>query len=121
MPSNNNGFADMSKHFGKLAKVDPEKISKESLEEAANFYMEKLIPNIPVSLFDKKHARDQVKVEVVDDGIEVVFEGTAFYWRFIENGTVNIKATHFKQGTWEQNKEKIQDIMTRKLLEELEG
>lgn len=119
MSNNNNGFEDMSKHFGKLAKVDPEKISKESLEAAAEFYIEKLIPNIPVSLFKKKHAKDQVKVEVVDDGINVVFEDTAFYWRFLENGTTNMKAVHFKAGTWDQNKEKIQDIMTNKLIEEL--
>lgn len=119
MSSNDNGFEDMANHFGKLAKADPEKISKESLKEAAETYVKELIPNIPVSLMKKKHAKDQVKVEVSDDEIKVVFEETVFYWRFLNNGTTNLKALHFKERTWEQNKEKIQDIMTNKLIEEL--
>ncbi|EDP67308.1 hypothetical protein CAT7_07448 [Carnobacterium sp. AT7] len=119
MSSNNNGFADMSKHFGKLVKVDVEKISLDSLQEAAEYYVEKMIPNIPVSLMKKKHAKDHIKVEIQDEQVAVIFEDTAFYWRFIENGTVNLKAQHFASGTWEQNQEKIQDIMTKKLIEEL--
>lgn len=39
MANNANGFADMADYLGNLSKVDPKKISIESLEEAANFYM----------------------------------------------------------------------------------
>lgn len=119
MSSNENGFEDMANHFGKLAKVDPEKISIQSLESAAEYYVEKLMPAIPTSLFKKKHARDQVKVVMLDDEVKVVFENTAFYWRFLDKGTTRLKALNFKDGTWEQNKIKIEDIMTRKLIEEL--
>ena len=34
---------------------------------------------------------DQVKVIIEDDQVQVAFEGTAFYWRFAENGTKNQK------------------------------
>ncbi|EME8146915.1 HK97 gp10 family phage protein [Enterococcus faecium] len=116
MLSNKNGFSEMSDYLGNLSKVDPKKISIESLEEAANFYMKQLLPKIPKSLLKKKHMKDHVKVVVEDDRVKVQFEETAFYWRFAENGTTKQKAQHFASGTYEQNKEKIEEIMTRKIL-----
>lgn len=121
MPVNNNGFKDMSDYLGNLAKVDPVKLSLESLEDAANFYTQKLVPMVPKSLLKKKHMADHVKVEVLDDRVTVSFEGTAFYWRFVENGTVNQKGQHFASGTFEQNKTEIEDLMTKKIIELWEG
>ena len=121
MSSNNNGFQEMADYSSRLARVDPKKITLESLEEAANFFVEKLFPNIPKSLMKKKHMKDHVKVEVSEDKVTIYFDGTAFYWRFVENGTTKIKAVHFVEGTWQQNKEMIENIMTQKLFKELEG
>ena len=109
----NNGFLDMANHLGTIAEVT-EEITKESLEEAANFYLNKLLPKVPKSLLKKKHMRDQLKVEVV-------FEDTAFYWRFAENGTVNQKAQHFASGTFEQYKSQIEVIMTKKIMNKMKG
>ncbi|NSM89513.1 HK97 gp10 family phage protein [Enterococcus faecalis] len=119
--ANNNGFADMADYLGKLSQVDPVNVSMDSLEKAANFYMEKLLPNIPKSLFRKKHAADQVYVVIEDDQVKVVFGPTAFYWRFVENGTVNQRAQHFASGTFERNKNEIEGIMTKKIIEMWEG
>ena len=116
MENNTNGFADMADYLGNLSKVDPKKISIESLEEAANFYLKQLLPNIPKSLLKKKHMNEQIKVVVENDQVKVQFEETAFYWRFAENGTTKQRAQHFASGTYEQNKEKIEEIMTRKIL-----
>ncbi|QED60548.1 HK97 gp10 family phage protein [Enterococcus durans] len=116
MANNTNGFADMADYLGNLSKVDPKKISIESLEEAANFYLKQLLPNIPKSLLKKKHMNEQIKVVVENDQVKVQFEETAFYWRFAENGTTKQRAQHFASGTYEQNKEKIEEIMTRKIL-----
>ncbi|EOB3454986.1 HK97-gp10 family putative phage morphogenesis protein [Enterococcus hirae] len=113
---NKNGFADMADYFGNLAKVDPKQISMESLEEAANFYLKNLMPNIPKSLMNKEHMKDHVKVVIDKDSVKVQFEDTAFYWRFAENGTTSQKAQHFASGTYEQNKERIEEIMTKKIL-----
>ncbi|MFS0941912.1 HK97-gp10 family putative phage morphogenesis protein [Enterococcus thailandicus] len=122
MASNNkNGFAEMADFLGNLSKVDPKKLSLDALEEAANFYLEKLLPRIPKSLLKKKHMREQIKVVVEDDRVKVQFEDTSFYWRFAENGTSKQRAQHFASGTYEQNKEKIEEIMTRKILDLWEG
>lgn len=117
---NNNGFADAADQLGKLASVDIKKISQESLKEAAEFYVSKLIPNIPKSLMKKKHMKDQVKVEIRDEEIAVVFEETAYYWRFVEKGTVNTKAQHFAGRTWSQHRKQIEEIMQNKFIKELE-
>ena len=53
--------------------------------------------------------------------MQVAFEGTAFYWRFAENGTKNQKAQHFASGTFEQNKDQIEKIMTQQILDLWEG
>lgn len=122
MASNNkNGFAEMADFLGNLSKVDPKKLSLDALEEAASFYLEKLLPRIPKSLLKKKHMREQIKVVVEDDRVKVQFEDTSFYWRFAENGTSKQRAQHFASGTYEQNKEKIEEIMTRKILNLWEG
>lgn len=111
----------MSKYTSHLTKVNPEKISLESLKEAAEYFSEKLRPLIPKSLIKKEHMKDHLKISVEDEKVVVYFEETSFYWRFAENGTVKMKAQHFVAGTWEQEKTNIEDIMTRKLLKELEG
>ncbi|EJV04389.1 HK97-gp10 family putative phage morphogenesis protein, partial [Enterococcus faecalis] len=56
-----------------------------------------------------------------NEGVEVVFEDTAFYWRFAENGTVNQKAQHFASGTFEQYKSQIEMIMTKKIMNKMKG
>lgn len=121
MPGNKNGFSEMADYLGNLSRVDPKKLSLESLEEAAKFYLEQMIPNIPKSLLKKKHMRDQIKVVVEDDAVKVQFEETAFYWRFAENGTINQKAQHFASGTFEQYKNEIEKIMVSKIIDLWEG
>lgn len=117
---NFNGFEDMSDYFGKLIDLE-EKVAMESLEEAANFYLEKLIPNIPKSLLKREHARDHVHVNVEKDKVQVEFDDKQFYWRFVENGAVGQRAQHFASGTFEQYKNEIEKIMTGKILKEMEG
>lgn len=111
----------MLDYTSRLSQVDPVKITLDSLNDAAEFFVAKLLPNVPRSLMKKKHMKDHVKVDVLDDRVTVSFEDTSFYWRFVENGTVNSKAQHFVEGTWQQQKTNIEDIMTRKLLKEMEG
>lgn len=121
MSNNNNGFQEMLDYTTTLTRVDPVKVTKESLLEAAEFFVEKLLPNIPESLRKKKHMKDHIKIEVKEDVVTVYFQNTAYYWRFIENGTKNIKAEHFVEGTWEKFGKEIETIMSKSLLEKMEG
>lgn len=121
MSNSQNGFEEMADYLGKISQVDPKKVSMKSLENAANFYMQQLLPNIPKSLFNKSHMNDKVKVVIGDDNVKIVFGKTSFYWRFVENGTVNQKAQHFASGTYERNKSKIEELMTKEIIELQEG
>lgn len=111
----------MLDYTSRLSQVNPEKITIESLNEAAQYFVGKLMPSIPRSLMKKKHMKDHIKVVIEDDKVIIVFEDTSFYWRFVENGTVNMKAQHFVEGTWQQQKTNIENIMTKKIIKEMEG
>lgn len=115
------GFSYMADYFGTLSKVDMKKITKKSLEEAAEFYMEKLVPEIPESLRNRKHMKDQLIVEIDSTGVKVAFEEAAFYWRFVENGTTDQKAQLFASKTYEKHKAEIEAIMANKILKKWEG
>jgi len=115
------GFEAQADFFGNLMKADPTKITLKSLEEAASFYVTQLIPQIPKSLRTKEHMKDHVKVIVEDKQVKVMFEETAYYWRFPENGTNNQKAQRFASKTYKKNSDKIAEIMTRKFTEQMKG
>ena len=121
MSSNNNGFQDMLDYTTRLMRVDPVEICLESLIDAAEYFVKVLLPNVPKSLLTKKHMRDHLKVKVTNDKVTIYFEGTSFYWRFIENGTAKIRAEHFVEGTWQQNKKEVERIMTQKIIRSMEG
>lgn len=116
-----NGFEDMADYFGTLSRVNMKKVTQQSLEEAAEFYMKQLIPKIPEGLRTKEHMKDQVFVSIDDDGVKVAFQDTAYYWRFVENGTTSQKAQLFASKTYQSNREKIEAIMVKKILKKWEG
>lgn len=116
-----NGFENMADFLGNISKVDMRKVTMESLEEAANFYLEQLKPNIPKSKYSKEHMRDHVSVTVNDDSVAVAFDDEAYYWRFVENGTPKQKAQLFASKTYKKNREKIEAIMVKKIQQTWEG
>lgn len=118
--SDGNGFSDMADYLGTLSNIKKE-VSLNALEKAADFYLEKLKPNIPTSVLNKKHMNNQINVEVRNSEVVVIFDEEAFYWRFVENGTVNQKAQHFASGTYEQNKKQIERIMQEKIIRSWEN
>lgn len=125
MARNNNGFADALKEINTLLKLDKQ-VELDVLEEAANYFVEKLKPRIPVSRFNKKHLRDQLKVVVQKDMVQVVFEGDAFYWHLVEHGhrKVNggkVKGVHMVQNTWNKEGDKIAEIMANKIMKKMGG
>lgn len=121
MMARKNGFEAQADFFGNLMKADPAKITLKSLEEAADFYVTQLIPQIPKSLRKKEHMKDHVKVVVADKQVKVAFEDTAYYWRYPENGASGRKAQRFASKTYKKHSDKIAEIMTRKIMNEWKG
>lgn len=124
MASNNNGFADALKQTKTLLKVS-EKVVISVLEEAANYFVERLKPRIPVG--HTKRLRDGLAVKVKGDMVQVVFEGNTFYWHLVEhghkkrNGRGRVKGRHFVRNTWDTEGKKIEQIMLSKIIEKMEG
>ncbi|WP_221774464.1 HK97-gp10 family putative phage morphogenesis protein [Listeria booriae] len=118
MSENNNGFEDAMFQLNGLMKVD-DKVSMGALQDAAEFFAAKLRPAIPKSILRKSHMKDMLEVVVKDDRIQVVFQGKAFYWYFIEHGTSKMRAKPFVVPTFETNKKQIENIMVGKIMKEM--
>ena|SRR5690625_1520182 len=118
MASNNNGFADALKQTKQLLKVD-EKVTLSVLEEAAEYFAKRLRPRIPV---DRSNLRDNLKVVVKNDKVQVVFEGNTWYWHLVEHGHKKpfgrgrVKGRHFVRNTWDAESKRIEQIMTEKII-----
>lgn len=125
--SDNNGFADALSQIKTLLKVD-DHVSLDALEEAANYFVDQLKPNIHLSDKRKRtHLRESLKVEVKEDHVQVSFEDDAWYWFLAEHGhrkaggKGKVAGQHFVQNTFMQEQDKIADIMTSKILKKMEG
>lgn len=123
---NNNGFEDQLKQMKTLLDVN-EKATINVLEDAANYFAEKLKPKIPISNKRGKHMRDTLKVIVEDDVVKVVFGTEAWYWHLVEHGHKKragrgrVKGRHFVRNTWDAEANKIEEIMLDKIIKKMEG
>lgn len=116
--NNNNGFADALKQTKQLLKVD-KKVTLSVLEEAAEYFAKRLRPRIPV---DRSNLRDNLKVVVKNDKVQVVFDGNTWYWHLVEHGHKKpfgrgrVKGRHFVRNTWDAESKRIEQIMTEKII-----
>lgn len=125
--NNNNGFADALKEINTLLKVD-KTVEKDVLEEAANYFADKLKPKINMSDKNKStHLRNSLKIVIKNDRVQVVFEDNAWYWFLAEHGhrkaggKGRVKGLHFVQNTFDAESDKIADIMVNKIIKKMEG
>lgn len=126
MSSNNNGFADALKSTNTLLKVN-KKVQMSVLEEAAEYFAQKLKPAIPIDSRTSLNMRDHLEVVEKNGEIQVRFDDKAFYWRFVEHGHKKaggrgrVKGQHFVQNTFDREAERISEIMTSKIIQKMEG
>ncbi|EAC7998116.1 hypothetical protein HU17_00080 [Listeria monocytogenes] len=119
MMVNNNGFADAAKKLDRLSKINNHTILL-TLEEAAIYFANVLRPNIPRANRNSKHLNTLINVKIEDNQVIVYFESDGFYWRFVEHGSVHQRAQNFIKSTYMSNRDKIEKIMTNKILKKLE-
>lgn len=123
MASNNNGFADALKQMKTLLKIN-EKVTLDVLEDAAEYFAQRLRPRIPVH---RSNLKDNLKVVVKNDMVQVVFEGNTWYWHLVEHGHKKpygrgrVKGRHFVRNTWDAESKRIEQIMTDKIIQRMAG
>lgn len=124
--NNNNGFADSLKQMKTLMQVN-EKVTLSILEEAAEYFASRLKTRIPVSDRNTKHLRDQLRVKIVGDKVQVFFEDVGWYWHLVEHGHKKrgrrgrVKGSHFVRNTWDAENVKVEEIMLTKIIKKMEG
>ncbi|EJQ44019.1 HK97 gp10 family phage protein [Bacillus cereus BAG6X1-2] len=127
MASNNNGFADALEDIRTLLNVN-KKVEMNVLEEAAEYFANKLKSKIKMSDKDKRvHLKNSLKVVVKNDRVSVEFEDAAWYWYLAEhghkkaNGRGKVKGLHFVQNTFDAEGDKIAEIMAQKIINKMGG
>ncbi|GGE58625.1 HK97-gp10 family putative phage morphogenesis protein [Priestia taiwanensis] len=125
--ANKNGFAEALNDINTLLKVN-KTVEKNVLQEAAEYFIDKLKPHINMSDRDKQtHLRDSLKVVVKDDHVAVEFDDKAWYWYLADkghkkaNGKGRVKGLHFTRNTFDAEGDKIADIMAQRILDEMKG
>lgn len=122
---NNNGFADALERLRTIMNVDKE-VTLDALEAAANYFVQKLRPKIPISERNKKHMKDVLKIVVKGDMVQVIFEGNS-YWYLVEHGHKKskgkgrVKGQHFVRNTLDAENDKLAEIMLGKIIKKMEG
>jgi len=123
--ANKNGFADALNQINTLMKVN-QKVGTEALEEAANYFASKMKNNIKDGK-GNQHISDKIKVTVVNGEVSVSFGSGAWYWFLANNGHKKssgrgrVKGQHFVENTMTKEEAKISEIMTKKIIDKMEG
>ncbi|MFC6117336.1 MULTISPECIES: HK97-gp10 family putative phage morphogenesis protein [Macrococcoides] len=118
--SNENGFESQVDQINKLLDVN-KTVTLEVRKKAAEYFISKLKPNIPVSKRNAKHMNAALDVRIEGDEVKVYFEDYAFYWRFVDKGTSKQRAQNFVTRTLTAEEQRIKDIMINEIVEKMEA
>lgn len=109
-----NGFEDFQKVLRKVQVDDAIVVAAQ--REAAEFYVQKLLPNIPKSK-RTKHMANDVHVTVTNGEVQVRI--AEWYWRFPEKGTIHQKATNYARNTLKNSSKQIAEMMQKRIIKEM--
>lgn len=120
----NSNVTGLEELIGQLARISiPESTRKEAIIAAAETYSAALIQNTREAIKTpspnkKTHLWEDVsykKGQYPDGSVDVGFNKYGYYYRYINNGTKNIKGEHFVEHTYDQMRDKMQVVMVNKL------
>jgi HK97 gp10 family phage protein len=121
------GMETFMKQLGNLT-ISPE-TAKRAVNAAADIYVERLQPNIPVSDGNGHHVRDELTYkpgQYADGSTDVGFTKKGYYGRFLNNGTAKMHdkvppgGLHFMEHTYDEAKEAMQQAMFDEVRKDLE-
>lgn len=124
MSNNRNGFEDAINQLKTVAKIN-EKTSLDALEEAADYFVNKLKPELVQSGVSKKHMVDALTIKIEKGKVIVLFEEFGWYWYMVEhghkksNGKGSVRGTFTIKKTVDQEKLKLEKIMKESILKKL--
>jgi HK97 gp10 family phage protein len=124
MTNNQNGFADALNQLNTVVNVNTN-VTLDVLETVAQYFVKKLKAVVPTG-DGAKHLKNELKVKVNRDNVQVIFGANAWYWYLVEHGhkAVNgkkIKGQHFVRNTVDRENKKMAEMMLNKIIERMEG
>lgn len=119
---NISGLDDLFKKLDKLTLTKEQKVK--AVDKAADTYVEHLIPKIPVdeAKTKGKHLKDLITYksgQYADGSTDVGFTKDGYYYRFLNNGTKDMKkhpnGLHFMEHAFDEAKSEMQQDIKNSL------
>ncbi|MEQ7221395.1 HK97 gp10 family phage protein [Vagococcus fluvialis] len=83
--ANKNGFESAMTQLKTVAKIN-EKVAIGALEEAAEYFVSVLKPQLIKSNISKEHMVDALQVKIEKEKVFVYFDDFGWYWYLVEHG-----------------------------------
>lgn len=117
------GLEDILNNIDKLAISESAKIN--GVNAAAKIYAEALSESSPETQYDKdgKHLRDLVTFkpnQYPDHSTDVGFSKDGYYYRFVNNGTINQSGQHFMETSYDLSTGLMQEALFNELKKDVD-
>ena len=122
--ANKNGFESAMAQLKTVAKIN-EKVALGTLEEAAEYFVSVLKPQLKQSNISKEHMVDALQVKIEKGKVLVYFDEFGWYWYLVEhghaksNGKGRVKGKFTIKKVVDEEKKKLEKMMKESILKKM--
>lgn len=122
--ANKNGFETAMDQLKTVAKVN-EKVALETLEEAAEYFVSVLKPQLKKSNVSKEHMVDALQIKIEKGKVIAYFEDFGWYWYLVEHGHTKANSKGRVKGKFtikkvvDEEKKQLEKMMKQSILKKM--
>lgn len=122
--ANKNGFESAMEQLKTVAKVN-EKVALETLEEAAEYFVSVLKPQLKKSNVSKEHMVDALQIKIEKGKVIAYFEDFGWYWYLVEHGHAKANSKGRVKGKFtikkvvDEEKKQLEKMMKQSILKKM--
>ena len=122
--ANKNGFESAMEQLKTVAKVN-EKVALGTLEEAAEYFVSVLKPQLKKSNVSKEHMVDALQVKIEKGKVIAYFDEFGWYWYLVEhghakaNGKGRVKGKFTIKKVVDEEKKQLEKMMKESILKKM--
>ena len=122
--ANKNGFESAMAQLKTVAKIN-EKVALGTLEEAAEYFVSVLKPQLKKSNVSKEHMVDALQVKIEKGKVIAYFDEFGWYWYLVEhghakaNGKGRVKGKFTIKKVVDEEKKQLEKMMKQSILKKM--
>ncbi|MEH7088109.1 HK97-gp10 family putative phage morphogenesis protein [Priestia megaterium] len=119
MPLQMEGMQELQRKLERLAELG-QRIQEKALKAGSEILRAEIERQAPQSTYNKEHLADHIIVsEIVNGVIQIGYDKDFFYAKYLEWGTIHMKAKPFIEPAYLAVKDEIQQVMAEIIRNEL--